>query len=347
MAAVVHGRRAVQAALEPEQLAATVQDLLGAKFELRVHSVQPAAAARDLPPVRVTMRLADGSAGWVVGLDSGLVTSAAALLLRRPIGIEAPHAPVGPALEGAAEALLLEIARRLSKPGCVATELGKLPLLCGAGAAIKGTARLSGRAYPVGAFLRWRHDPPRRPTRPELVERLGSLLLPVPLVVGECSATWRDLRALRPGDAWCFAGGSFIDRVGKGWGVLATPSATRGPTVTLAPDGKVVLLGETRTLALDVEEADVDDGTRDTDDSLTEVILDVPIVVRIELGVVSMPAREWSELRPGDVIRTDRRIGSPAVLRVAGREIATGELVEVDGDLAVRVLTFLSDRGRA
>jgi flagellar motor switch/type III secretory pathway protein FliN len=71
--------------------------------------------------------------------------------------------------------------------------------------------------------------------------------------------------------------------------------------------------------------------------SLTDAVLDSPVVVRVEVGAVSMSAREWAELAPGDVIETGRRIAEPVVLRVAGREVARGELVNLEGELGVRI----------
>mgnify|MGYP000459228911 CR=1 FL=1 len=39
----------------------------------------------------------------------------------------------------------------------------------------------------------------------------------------------------------------------------------------------------------------------------------------------------------GDVITLARRVGEPVVLRVAGVEVARGELVEVEGEVGVRI----------
>ena len=80
-----------------------------------------------------------------------------------------------------------------------------------------------------------------------------------------------------------------------------------------------------------------DEAMTDPDVALANTVLDAPFVVRVEVGAVSMLARDWAKLAPGDVVLTGRRIAEPAVLRVAGREVARGELVNVDGELAVRI----------
>jgi type III secretion system YscQ/HrcQ family protein len=99
-----------------------------------------------------------------------------------------------------------------------------------------------------------------------------------------------------------------------------------------------VLGDETLALAPDFEIAgDRMDQSNDAKQTLTEAALEAPVVVRIELGAVSMTAADWAKLRPGDVIDSGRRLAEPVVLRVGGRVVARGELVDVEGDLGVRV----------
>lgn len=77
-----------------------------------------------------------------------------------------------------------------------------------------------------------------------------------------------------------------------------------------------------------------------------EVLEDAPVVVRVELGAVEMKAREWAALAPGDVVPLGRKLGDPASLRVGGVEVARGELVQVDGEYGVRILTTAMAAGR-
>lgn len=338
LAAVRDARRAVQAVLAPDRAGSVIAELLDVPCRVTVHAVRPAAGTSESTRVRVVLRRGEGGLAFSLDLDPGLVTAAVARLLGPSKGIEAPRAPVPAALVGAAEAIVLEVARRLNGSGAAGLELWDR-LDPGPGVAVNGTVQLDGRAYPFDAFVRWDQTSPSRPDPATVVGRLGDLPVRLPLVVGECWGTWRDLGELRPGDAWSCGGGLWIDLTGAGQGALAAPLASRGPRVSLASDGAVVLVGGARELALDVEEVEVAVGTQD-DDSVTEAICDAPLVVRVELGSVAMSAREWVELRPGDVIRTDHRIASPVILRVAGRDVARGELVDVDGDLAVRILSL-------
>jgi flagellar motor switch/type III secretory pathway protein FliN len=79
----------------------------------------------------------------------------------------------------------------------------------------------------------------------------------------------------------------------------------------------------------------------DPDPSLENLVAEAPVVVRLELCTVSLNAGEVAALRPGDVIETGSRLGQPVVLRVAGRAIARGDLVDVEGELGVRIRELL------
>jgi type III secretion protein Q len=94
------------------------------------------------------------------------------------------------------------------------------------------------------------------------------------------------------------------------------------------------VIGEAIEARLTVEQGKASANEAET---LTDVLLETPVVVRVELGAVSMSAREWARLGPGDIIETAQRIAEPVVLRIAGREVGRGELVNVDGQVGVRI----------
>ncbi len=70
---------------------------------------------------------------------------------------------------------------------------------------------------------------------------------------------------------------------------------------------------------------------------LAEDLAELPLAVRVEIGNATLAAREWAALGPGDVLVLDRRVGDPVSLRIGGRVLARGELVEVDGAIGVRI----------
>ncbi|MBL8718737.1 MAG: FliM/FliN family flagellar motor switch protein [Myxococcales bacterium] len=70
---------------------------------------------------------------------------------------------------------------------------------------------------------------------------------------------------------------------------------------------------------------------------LAQALAELPLEVQIELGTATMTARAWSSFAIGDVLVVDQRVGEPVALRVSGRLIGRGELVEVDGAVGVRI----------
>jgi len=63
--------------------------------------------------------------------------------------------------------------------------------------------------------------------------------------------------------------------------------------------------------------------------------------VRVEIGAISLPAKDWAQLRPGDILETSQPVGSEVTLRVAGKAIALGELLNIEGELGVRITKLL------
>jgi type III secretion system YscQ/HrcQ family protein len=74
---------------------------------------------------------------------------------------------------------------------------------------------------------------------------------------------------------------------------------------------------------------------------------DTPIELRAELARFSVTLGELSRLQPGDVLVTGRRIGEHVTLLSGTRALAEGELVDVEGELGVRVLRLLEGEPRA
>jgi flagellar motor switch/type III secretory pathway protein FliN len=115
--------------------------------------------------------------------------------------------------------------------------------------------------------------------------------------------------------------------------LLAAPGADRGACADLGEHGQLVLRGDTEDLRMD--------------ETLVDTLGDVPVVVRVEIGAAEMRAREWAAVAAGDVIALGRRIAEPVVLRVGGVEVARGELVEIEGEVGVRIVSRSADGGGA
>ena len=67
------------------------------------------------------------------------------------------------------------------------------------------------------------------------------------------------------------------------------------------------------------------------------LLRELPVQITCEIGRVTLTAREILELRPGAVVPVGRPLAGPVDLTAGGRGIARGELVDVEGELGVRV----------
>src|ERR1700722_18923359 len=72
------------------------------------------------------------------------------------------------------------------------------------------------------------------------------------------------------------------------------------------------------------------------------LLLDAELEATIRFGDRQMPLREIFELMPGDVIELDQMVDELAQLIVAGRTIAKGEVVVVDGNFGLRITEVAS-----
>ncbi len=75
----------------------------------------------------------------------------------------------------------------------------------------------------------------------------------------------------------------------------------------------------------------------DADGSL-EKVADTPITLTLELARFVLTLEELARLAPGEVLSTGRAIGERVTLRANEKIVAHGELVDVDGEIGVRIL---------
>jgi len=67
---------------------------------------------------------------------------------------------------------------------------------------------------------------------------------------------------------------------------------------------------------------------------------DAQVEVSVALGAVKLPLRDVLALSPGQIVQLGRPLSGPFEVRVDGRFIGRGELVDVDGELAVRIVSL-------
>jgi flagellar motor switch/type III secretory pathway protein FliN len=344
-------RRLVDGHVRFAELRQALRSVLGAEVELVVERVE----LRQPTNLGALVELKAESLALGVSVEPELVSAALSRVIGRTPALGPNGTPLDPALAGAFAAMALEVARRARGTPPLRIAAGPAPNDAGSAAGVDESARLTGadeivvvdvtlivdgRSYACSA---WARLPELASSPPGSLAALGEIPLALTLVVGASIAERGELERLRPGDAFMPGPGLWIDDRGRGSGVLAAPCSERGPAVDFLEDGRIVLRGKTVGLA-----ADLDEKMAERDDTVASVeaaALEAPLVVRVELCSVSLTARQWADLKPGDVLETGRKIGEKVVLRVAGREVARGDLVNVEGELGVRVSAILSAEG--
>ncbi|MEI9953741.1 MAG: FliM/FliN family flagellar motor switch protein [Pseudomonadota bacterium] len=323
-------RRQVQAVLDPLRLGAALAELTESEVSIIVQRVT-CTAPRRRPLTELGFELADGGLCCALSIEPELAANALARVLRRPITLTQQGA-LDNSLAGALHALVFELARRSGARAALQLLEASEAKARASEVFVEATVLISGAAYPVLAALELAELPK---LRERTLGELGELPIALPIVIGWSLAERAALADFVPGNAWFPGPGLWLDASGVGAVALAAPGQDRGLSATLSRDGQIVLRGGSVQLLPDAGELMSD--PEKPDPSLTDAVLDSPVVVRIEVGAVSMSAREWAALEPGDVIESGRRIAEPVVLRVAGREVARGELVNLEGELGVRI----------
>jgi flagellar motor switch protein FliM len=67
---------------------------------------------------------------------------------------------------------------------------------------------------------------------------------------------------------------------------------------------------------------------------------EAPIQIRVELGRVRMTVAELAELSPGSILELRKDPEQPVSLLVEDRVVARGEIVRIEGELGVRILSL-------
>ncbi len=182
----------------------------------------------------------------------------------------------------------------------------------------------------ASASLVWR--------RPALVA-LGDARLVLRIVACSVEASAVDVAALRHGDV-LVPGTMPIQRSRVGSWTGPVFLAASGSDVTVRAE-----LAEGDRLVLragPAESAEESMAEHEASGALVEALGEIPVVVRVEIGRAEMRAREWAAIGDGDVIPLGQPVGHAVVLRVGSQVVARGELVDVDGEVGVRVLERLA-----
>ncbi len=351
---MTRARRWAAAHVDLPRVAAALAELTGARVDVVFRDARSPARA-DPADAAVGVLLAPAGAGPAAGAlleaSAPLAAALVARALRRPPpALVSVTASVPASVAGALAAVVLAAARRAGGDGlrlagagpsaALAPELGR----SGSPAVeLSLSVRLDGEAFAARVVLPGDASGPLAgcdagawPWSAARLAALGPTPLAVPVVASSCRATVADVASLDRGDVFLPGGWRLAPAKGGGWSgraLLAPPSASAGASVEVSGDGGLVLIGDLEPV--DASEAHMEGGGEK--DALVTAMGEVPVLVRVEVGEATLPAREWAALGRGDVIALGRRIGEKVVLRVGGVAVARGELVDVDGEIGVRI----------
>ena len=328
---------AVHRAFEPHALARAFSELVGAEVSVELG----AFGAARLPARHPEVSLETASVRVTFAAEPDLVSALLERVLGRPFALARSTPELEPQLAGAFAALVVEAARRVAHepvtlvPSPLPEEsLGAEVTLC-----------VDGRPYAAHVRVAAAYLPTRVAALAPLaaLASLGEIALSIPLVAGVSLARRSDLHQLVPGSVFLPGERLWVNARGQGRVVLAGAGAERGVRADGGSNGEIVLRGETLSLALDTAspEGEMADAN-DLNQTLADAALEAPVVVRVELGAVSLSANAWAALKPGDVLETGTRVAAPVLLRIGGRAVARGELVDIEGEVGVRVRELLA-----
>jgi flagellar motor switch/type III secretory pathway protein FliN len=314
---LVRATQAAKQAFRLEDLGAVVQELLAATLSGSGVSRQRAEAQPQAPALAALVITREVE--LLVSPEPELIAFALTRLLGRPYRLNEVTPTPSQALLGAWHALVFELARRLSRGEPPTLSLGDAT--ASAPAHVVDTwLRLDDRSFRVEVAVRGR----------DLPERIASQDVPLrfTLVAGTFVVTGPDLSGLGAEDV-VLPGAGWFSPHDVGRTLIAIPADAESG-IRLQVSDVLRYVGAAH-LPHDCEASALEDATKES------LIAELPIVIRVEVGSVTMSIREWMGLGPGDVLSCGVPPRSPVVLRTAGREVARGELVTVDGEIGVRI----------
>jgi type III secretion system YscQ/HrcQ family protein len=182
--------------------------------------------------------------------------------------------------------------------------------------------------------------------------------------IGRTRLPGADWAAVVPGDAVLFTGVAAVTASPQASWPVEIAIGDHAASAEVAPDGRITLTAAFRqrraggdsssarpaaastaaasAAAASAKELAMPDPASSVVD-VTAVLAHAPIEVVAELGRVTLRGAELAGLRPGSVLAVGCDRAAAVTLRVADALWAEGELVEIDGELGVRVTRLLRD----
>lgn len=153
------------------------------------------------------------------------------------------------------------------------------------------------------------------------------------VVAGEATLPAAELAALRPGDA-ILPDRVTVDRDGRGTVRLVPRHG--GVAWVFRSDGQLTLL-RIEEFVLSTTPGRRSRGEDPMNEQTIAKLGDTPVTVHVEVARLELTLGDLAQLAVGEVLRTGRTLSERVTLRAGERAVAHGELVDVDGELAVQI----------
>jgi type III secretion protein Q len=253
-----------------------------------------------------------------------------------PAVTHAPHGPLDPRWEGALTVVASRLFARALAPApapvvrAVTDDAAEaLGTLGGADPLLVWPWTLSLGASAARALVVLERDAPWSAAQDTpSAGRLRGLPVTASVLAGR--ACWRpgEISALAPGEVLALDGLALRDGALAGDVTVALghpPALSRA--ARLRDDGAVEVTGPLEPFM------------EDHDDEAQLATL--PVEVAVELAREPFPLAEVAAWRAGEVVAFRARVGESVTVRAGGRAVARGELVDVEGDVGVRIVEIL------
>jgi type III secretion protein Q len=158
-------------------------------------------------------------------------------------------------------------------------------------------------------------------------------------VAGDTRLNRAEVDALQPGDVVLLDRCGFFRQRGEWVGFVDVMIAGAKRTVWRCAAADRELRIESVSQSEEQTMGKGETQTLENPEQLMKLAGDAPIEVVVELSRFTLTLEEIGALRVGEVLSTGRPIGERVTLRAGGRAIASGELMDVEGEVGVRILS--------
>lgn len=152
------------------------------------------------------------------------------------------------------------------------------------------------------------------------------------ITAGRAELDARTVASLEPGDVVVPDGCGLRLEAGSLVGPVRLESGRAAWRCTLAPGALEMIHGE-----LCAPSSAAEGTVKSEDGALLERMGGTNVTLAVELARLTLPLGQLAALAPGEVLHLQTPIGEPVVLRAGDQVIAEGELVDIEGELGVRI----------